>query len=100
MGSRRRSDDSLRPRSVSRDCGGRQAVPSPPSRRTATASGDNDRAKNQRLLWGMRFWGWCVRCAERSRERQALAQLGDRDLKDMGMTREQANAEAAKPFWK
>ena len=48
----------------------------------------------------MRFWGWCIRCAERSRERQALAQLGDRDLKDMGMTREQANAEAAKPFWK
>jgi len=27
-------------------------------------------------------------------------QLDDRDLKDMGMTREQAKAEAAKPFWK
>ena len=70
------------------------------SRRTATASGNYDRAKTQRLFWGTRFWRWCARCSERSRQRQALAQLDDHDLKDIGMTRQQANAEAAKPFWK
>jgi uncharacterized protein YjiS (DUF1127 family) len=58
------------------------------------------RARTQRLFWGTRFWRWCARCAARSRERQALMQLDARDLKDMGMTREQAKAEAAKPFWK
>ena len=51
-------------------------------------------------IWSMRFWRWCARCSERSRQRQALAQLDDHDLKDIGMTRQQANAEAAKPFWK
>jgi uncharacterized protein YjiS (DUF1127 family) len=100
MDSSRRSDDSFRPRSARRDCGGRRAVPSLTGRRTATASGDYDRAKAQRLFWGTRFWRWCARCAARSRERQTLAQLDDRDLKDMGMTREQAKTEAAKPFWK
>jgi uncharacterized protein YjiS (DUF1127 family) len=100
MDSSRRSGDSFRQRSASRDCGGLRAVPSLASRRIAAASGDNDRAKTQRLFWGTRFWRWCARCAARSRERQALMQLDDRDLKDMGMTREQAKAEAAKPFWK
>jgi uncharacterized protein YjiS (DUF1127 family) len=36
----------------------------------------------------------------RSGERQALALLDDDALKDIGVTRQQANAEAAKPFWK
>lgn len=87
-------------RSGSRDCGGLRAVPSPTSRRTANASGNYERAKTQRLFWGTRFRRWCARCSERSRQRQALAQLDDHDLKDIGMTRQQANAEAAKPFWK
>jgi uncharacterized protein YjiS (DUF1127 family) len=52
------------------------------------------------LFWGTRLWRWYARCSARSRERQALMQLDDRDLKDMGMTREQAKTEAAKPFWK
>jgi uncharacterized protein YjiS (DUF1127 family) len=100
MDSSRRSVDSFRQRSASRNCGELRAVPSLTSRRTAPASGDYDRAKTQRLFWGTRFWRWCARCAARSRERQALMQLDDRDLKDMGMTREQAKAEAAKPFWR
>jgi|RhiMethySRZTD1v2_1073278.scaffolds.fasta_scaffold3742534_2 uncharacterized protein YjiS (DUF1127 family) len=100
MDSSRRWVDSFRQRSASRDGGGLRAVPSLTSRRTATASGDCDRARTRRLFWGTRFWRWCARCAARSRERQALMQLDDRDLKDMGMTREQAKAEAAKPFWK
>ncbi|XIA66450.1 DUF1127 domain-containing protein [Bradyrhizobium sp. TZ2] len=49
---------------------------------------------------GLRFLSWCVRCSERSRQRQALAELDDHHLKDIGKTRQEANAEAAKPFWK
>jgi uncharacterized protein YjiS (DUF1127 family) len=70
------------------------------SRSKATASGNYDRAKTQRLPWGTRCWRWYARCSARSRQRQALAQLDDRALKDVGITREQADAEAAKPFWK
>jgi uncharacterized protein YjiS (DUF1127 family) len=75
-------------------------VPSLTSRRTATASGNHDRAKTQRLFWDTRFWRWCARCSERSRQGEALSRLDDHDLKDIGVTRQQANAEAAKPFWK
>ena len=35
----------------------------------------------------------------RQRSRAALAQMDDRLLADIGLTREQARAEAAKPFW-
>jgi uncharacterized protein YjiS (DUF1127 family) len=66
----------------------------------ATASGNYDRARTQRLFWGTRFWRWCARYSARSRQREALSSLDDRALKDIGMTRQQANAEAAKPFWK
>lgn len=50
--------------------------------------------------WGLRFLHWCTRCSERSRQRQALAELDDHHLKDIGKTRPEAMAEAAKPFWK
>lgn len=95
-----RTDDSFRPRSANRDGGGLRTIPSHAGRRTTTASGSYDRAKTQRLFWGTRFLRWYARCSELSRQRQALAQLDDHDLKDIGVTREQANAEAAKPFWK
>jgi uncharacterized protein YjiS (DUF1127 family) len=36
---------------------------------------------------------------ERSRQRRALAELDDRLLRDIGLTRSQAQSEAAKPFW-
>jgi uncharacterized protein YjiS (DUF1127 family) len=87
-------------RSASRDCGGLRAVPSLTCRTTAAASGNHDRAKTQRLFWGTRFWRWCARCSARSRQREALSKLDDRLLDDIGVTRQQANAEAAKPFWK
>jgi uncharacterized protein YjiS (DUF1127 family) len=70
------------------------------TRRTATASGNYGGAKTQPLFWCTLLWRWCARCSARSRQRQALAQLDDRDLKDIGITRQQANAEAAKRFWK
>jgi uncharacterized protein YjiS (DUF1127 family) len=69
-------------------------------RKTAAACGNDDRAETQALFWGTRFWRWYARCSARYRQRQALAQLDDRALKDIGITREQAKAEAAKPFWK
>jgi uncharacterized protein YjiS (DUF1127 family) len=37
---------------------------------------------------------------ERSRQRRALADLDDNRLKDIGKTREEALAEAGKPFWR
>ncbi|MGB0203723.1 MAG: DUF1127 domain-containing protein [Neptuniibacter sp.] len=33
------------------------------------------------------------------RTRKALAELSDEQLKDIGLKREQAHAEASKPFW-
>src|SRR5262245_51222390 len=96
----RRSDDSFRPRGASRNSGGFRSVPSRTGRRTAPASGNCDTAKTQQVFWGTRFLRWYARCSARSSERQALAQLDDDALKDIGVTREQADAEAAKPFWK
>ncbi|MDE5451703.1 DUF1127 domain-containing protein [Bradyrhizobium sp. CSA112] len=57
-------------------------------------------SSHHRLEWGLRFLNWCVRCSERSRQRQALAELDDHHLKDIGKTRPEAMAEASKPFWK
>jgi uncharacterized protein YjiS (DUF1127 family) len=36
----------------------------------------------------------------RAHQRHQLSQLSSRQLKDIGVTRNQAIAEAAKPFWK
>jgi len=65
-----------------------------------TAYGSYDRANTQRLTRGTRFWRWCAGCSARSRQREALSTLDDRLLEDIGVTRQQANAEAAKPLWK
>lgn len=37
---------------------------------------------------------------ERARQRNALARLDDRDLRDIGITRVEAARECGKPFWK
>jgi uncharacterized protein YjiS (DUF1127 family) len=50
-------------------------------------------------IWGT-FWRWCARCSARSRQREALSGLDNRLLDDIGVSRQQANVEAAKPFWK
>ncbi len=44
-------------------------------------------------------WGWLRRAAERSSQRRALALLNDRLLRDVGLSRADAEAEARKPFW-
>ena len=38
--------------------------------------------------------------SERSRQRRELAELNDRALKDIGLTRIDALRESAKPFWR
>jgi uncharacterized protein YjiS (DUF1127 family) len=51
-----------------------------------------------RLGWAavrvVSFW------IERSRQRRALAELDDRLLRDIGLTRDEARRECANPFWK
>ena len=37
---------------------------------------------------------------ERSRQRRALAELDDRLLRDIGLTRAEARVEATQPFWR
>jgi uncharacterized protein YjiS (DUF1127 family) len=37
---------------------------------------------------------------ERSRQRRALAQLGDALLRDVGLSRRDVNAESGKSFWR
>ena len=39
-------------------------------------------------------------CRERYRQRQQLLEMNDRQLKDIGITREQAEQEGRKPLWK
>ena len=70
------------------------------SRKAAPASSHRDGAETGRLGWGTRFLSWWIQCSERSRQRQALAELDDHHLKDIGKTRPEAMAEASKPFWK
>jgi uncharacterized protein YjiS (DUF1127 family) len=70
------------------------------SRKAAAASSRHDSAETRRLGWGTRFLSWCAQCSERARQRQALAELDDHHLNDIGKTRQEAMAEAAKPFWK
>jgi len=59
-----------------------------PARRKATAG------RGHRLLRLISTW------IGRARQRQALAGLDDRLLRDIGMTRRQAIGECDKPFWR
>jgi uncharacterized protein YjiS (DUF1127 family) len=43
---------------------------------------------------------WCRQCRARASERRALAQLTDRELRDIGLTHAEAGAEAEKWFWR
>ena len=42
---------------------------------------------------------WAMQCAERSAERRALARLTDWQLRDIGISRTDADAEAGKWCW-
>ncbi|HUL08443.1 MAG TPA: DUF1127 domain-containing protein [Candidatus Acidoferrum sp.] len=43
---------------------------------------------------------WALRCRQRAVDRRALAQLGDWQLCDIGISRADAEVEAAKWFWR
>lgn len=47
-----------------------------------------------------RLLRWLLEGMERARQRRELAQLDARMLRDLGLTRGQALAEARKPFWR
>lgn len=62
-------------------------------------SGSASQVKVWRYEWAslvslLRLWRF------RQRQRRELAQLPDFMLKDIGVSRYEANAEASKPFWK
>lgn len=65
-----------------------------------TTAGNHDQARGDRAFWGMRIWRWCAACSDRSRQRTKLAELDNHLLEDIGVARQQASAEAAKPFWR
>jgi uncharacterized protein YjiS (DUF1127 family) len=47
-----------------------------------------------------RFAAWLRLCRERRRQRLALAELRDDQLKDIGLTATDVRQECAKPFWR
>lgn len=47
-----------------------------------------------------RLWQWLRLCASRRRERLDLSALDERLLRDIGLTRQAADAEARKWFWR
>ncbi len=49
---------------------------------------------------GPRLLGLLALWIERATQRRALAELDDRLLKDVGISRSEARQEAAKPFWR
>lgn len=50
--------------------------------------------------WWQGWWRDLERALARQRQRRALARLDERLLRDVGITPEEAQAEAAKPFWR
>jgi uncharacterized protein YjiS (DUF1127 family) len=76
------------------------SIPWLTSRKEALASSGHVDAETRRSGLKTQFLLWWAKCSARSRERQALVHLDDEGLKDIGVTREQAKAEARKPFWK
>ena len=57
--------------------------------------------KQPRLNWFGKFdWGNVWQAFERQRQRRALLRLDDHMLKDIGISRCDAEREAAKPFWR
>jgi uncharacterized protein YjiS (DUF1127 family) len=45
-------------------------------------------------------WAWLERCRARAAERRALVQLTDWELRDLGLSRDEVDAESGKWFWR
>jgi uncharacterized protein YjiS (DUF1127 family) len=71
--------------------------------KSSTSDFANYRATSERIELPPTLFGLIGTIAvwvARRRQRQALAQLDDHLLADVGLSREQTRREAAKPFWK
>ena len=68
------------------------------SRRIAPLSSHH--AARPRLAGLGALAAWARRCAERVRQRRALARLDDRLLRDVGLSRTDVQWELARPFWR
>ena len=71
--------------------------------RSSFAAGSSHPSEPRRRRWG----GIVATCADRlltwmsrSRERRALAALGDHSRKDIGISAADVEAEVRKPFWR
>jgi uncharacterized protein YjiS (DUF1127 family) len=58
------------------------------------------RSALRRSRWPERIVGALALWSARAAQRRSLAELPDALLRDVGLTRGQAGAEAAKPFWR
>ena len=45
-------------------------------------------------------WAWLAQCGETVSQRRVLAELTDWQLRDLGISRAEADAEAGKWFWR
>jgi uncharacterized protein YjiS (DUF1127 family) len=59
-----------------------------------------DKQRGAAIAFLLVLSGWLGRCAERARQRRALATLPDHALKDIGLTRDDVEAEIGKPWWR
>ena len=70
----------------------------------AASAGLHPRDKGATPIALLKILDWCRTAyrlgGERYRQRRQLMELDDRQLKDIGITREQAEQEARKPIWK
>lgn len=65
-----------------------------------TFIGGNGAAPPLRRWSTLRFADMLLQFHERARQRQALMALDERLLKDIGISRADAQREASKPFWR
>ena len=58
------------------------------------------RYRGPTLISLLKILRWCRTAGERSRQRKQLLEMDYRQLKDIGITREQAEQEGRKPLWR
>jgi uncharacterized protein YjiS (DUF1127 family) len=58
------------------------------------------RISENRTAWWIRMKRVVAGWRHRARSRHELANLSDRQLRDIGLSRYSANFESAKPFWR
>lgn len=59
-----------------------------------------EEARARALRWLAIGWAWFSAWRERARSRRQLLTMDDHLLKDIGVTRHEAEYEARQPFWR